>query len=76
MSDALQNWVKRMNEAVDAQIARRERRFTRCRVAWLLDGVEGYAPWQPIERYAALLEAAPNLVSLGGGKVRAWVERR
>jgi hypothetical protein len=50
------------------------RGFTRCRVAYIIDGREGYAPWRPIAEYEALRRGAARVQTMG--EIRAWVERR
>ena len=65
---ALNASLARLRRAIDA------RKFKRCRVAYIVDGVEGWAPWRPIAEYAALKAAAAKIVAMG--EVRAWVERR
>jgi hypothetical protein len=51
-----------------------DRVFTRCRVAYIIDGREGYAPWRPIAEYEALRRGAARVQAMG--EIRAWVERR
>ena len=48
--------------------------FSKCRVAYFVDGVEGYAPWHPIGECSRLKVEAKRLGEQSG--VRAYVERR
>ncbi len=48
--------------------------YAKCRVAYFIDGVEGYAPWRPIFEYMRLKGEAKRLGEQSG--VRAYVERR
>jgi hypothetical protein len=47
---------------------------TRCRVAYIVDGVDGYAPWRPISEYEALKAGAKRVTEMG--EIRAWVQRQ
>jgi hypothetical protein len=53
----------------------KDRIFSRCRIAWLDGGVEGWSFWRAISEYERLRQAAAELMR-GNQGVRAWVERR
>lgn len=64
-------------QRLDVSLDRLEREHcpARCRVAYIVDGAEGYAPWKDMSEYESLAAAAKQLMA-GNPAVEAWVERR
>lgn len=68
LADELKVWAREMQ-------SRRTR--IHCRVAYIVDGREGWAPWRPISHESALRETVAQLNAASPSyRLRAWVERR
>ena len=69
--------ARRIVEEVMARFgrARRASGYTRCRVAYIVDGRGGYAPWRPIADYPTLVEGVGAIMARCPN-VKAFVERR